>query len=218
MNGFNQNARDRMDAFLGQRHPLVEQLQAAEGFAPLHGLAAELTSATAGDDGALWSFLENYRDAVLIPVELPAILRAHDHATRNETRELIAFDNGLNRAERLAAFASASRRAGRHQLAGLRPLRDQRLVQRYLAAVENGDAQGWHTLVYGVTLAVYSLPIRQGLNAYAERALEGFLKSSFSPLSKDESRANEWLDRLAAPVRNAVEALLVEEAATVGKG
>ena len=49
------------------------------------------------------------------------------------------------------------------------PLRDERVVQRYLAAVESGEAHGWHTLVYGLTLVVYSLPLRQGLLGYAHQ-------------------------------------------------
>lgn len=211
MNGLNQFALDSVDAFLGEQHPLVEQLQAAEGLVPLHKLAAELTSSTAGDEAALWRFLEGYRDAILIPVELPAIHRAHEHAVQNQTRELIAYDLQLGRGDSLAAFASASRRIGRHQLTRLRPLRDQRLVQRYLAAVENGDGNGWHTMVYGVTLAVYSLPIRQGLAAYAERALEGFIKSSASPLRRNEALANKWLDQLRPGVRSAIEDLLLDE-------
>ena len=209
MNGIDQDALDKVDAFLGQRHPLVEQLQATAGLVALHELAADLTSATAGDEDALWRFLLGYRDAILIPVELPAILRAHGHAARNETRELIAYDVSLNDGDTIAVFASASRRIGRHQLARLRPLRDQRLVQRYLAAVESDAANGWHTLVYGVTLSVYSLPIRQGLNAYADRALEGFIKSAASPLGQDEARANEWLDKLRPAVRQTIEDLLV---------
>ena len=54
------------------------------------------------------------------------------------------------------------RACARSAAGSARPLRDQRLVQRYLTAVEQGEAQGWHTLVYGLTLAVYSLPLRQG--------------------------------------------------------
>lgn len=217
MNEADQNALDKVDAFLGQGHPLVDQLQATEGLVALHELAADLTSATAGDEDALWRFLTGYRDAILIPVELPAIVQAHAHAVRNETRELITYDVSLKNGKASDVFASASRRMGRHQLARLRPLRDLRLVQRYLAAVETDAANGWHTLVYGVTLAVYSLPIRQGLNAYADRALEGFVKSSASPLSREEARANEWLDKLRPAVRQAVEGLLVGASMTAAE-
>ncbi len=200
-----------IEAFLGQQHPLVEQLESADGLSDMQALAAELTSMSAATRGALRRFLAHYRDEVLFPVELAAIQRAHDHAIRHETRELIAFDASLSDSEGPAAFASASRRIGRHQLACLRPLRDQRLVQRYLAAVEEGDAHGWHTLVYGVTLAVYSLPIRQGLHAYASRTLEGFIKSPSSPLRQDEAAANELLEALLVNAQETIEALLEDE-------
>ena len=57
-------------------------------------------------------------------------------------------------------------------------MRDQRVVQRYLQAVEGGQANGWHTLVYGLTLAVYSLPLRQGLLGYAHQTTRGFIYSA----------------------------------------
>jgi len=197
-----------IEAFLGQQHPLVEQLESADGLSDMQALAAELTSQTAATTSALRRFLAHYRDEVLYPFELAAIQRAHDHALRHETRELIAFDAKLSGNGGLTAFASASKRIGRHQLACLRPLRDQRLVQRYLAAVEEGDAHGWHTLVFGVTLAVYSLPIRQGLHAYASRTLEGFIKSPSSPLRQDEAAANELLESLLSTAPETIETLL----------
>ena len=200
-----------VEGFLGQQHPLVEQLESADGLSDMQALAAELTSETAATEDALRRFLACYRDDVLFPVELVSIQRAHDHAVRHETRELIAFDASLADDRRLTAFGSASRRIGRHQLACLRPLRDQRLVQRYLAAVEDGGAHGWHTLVFGVTLAVYSLPIRQGLHAYASRTLEGFIKSPSSPMRQDEAAAKDMLESLLAPARETIEGLFTDE-------
>ena len=200
-----------IEGFLGQQHPLVEQLESADGLSDMQALAAELTARTAPTEDALRQFLERYRDEVLFPLELVSIQRAYDHAIRNETRELVAYDAGLAGNAKLAAFASASRRIGRHQLACLRPLRDQRLVQRYLAAVENGEAHGWHTMVYGVTLAVYSLPVRQGLHAYASCTLEGFIKSPSSPLRQDEAAANALLNSLLGAASGTIEELLAGE-------
>ena len=60
----------------------------------------------------------------------------------------------------------------------LRSLRDNRLIQRYLQAIDAGQAQGWHTIVYGLTMAIYSMPLRQGLTAYAGQTLKGFIDSA----------------------------------------
>jgi urease accessory protein UreF len=57
-------------------------------------------------------------------------------------------------------------------------------VQRYLAAVESGQAHGWHTLVYGMTLVLYSLPLRQGLLGYAHQTTRGFIHAA--------ARARGW--------------------------
>jgi hypothetical protein len=58
-----------------------------------------------------------------------------------------------------------------------RPLKDHRVVQRYLRAVESAEAGAWHTLVYGLVLSVYSLPLRQGLFDYARHTFSGFARS-----------------------------------------
>ena len=108
---------------------------------------------------------------MLLPLELPAIVEACGHAARGELRELISQDQRLAAALRQTPFARPSQQVGRLHLMRMRPLRDDRLVQRYLKAVESGQASGWHTLVYGVTLAVYSVPLRQGLLFYGQETL-----------------------------------------------
>jgi urease accessory protein UreF len=104
----------------------------------------------------------------------------------------------------LQDFLAASRRVGQAQLRKLRPLRDERIVQRYLHAVETDQAHGWHTLVYGLTLALYSLPLRQGLVGYARQVTRGFIHSAARSLrlSEKECRAllNESCEHLAEDV------------------
>ena len=149
--------------WLGDAHPLVAQLGTADGLASLHTLAESLVARPIVSLAALRDFLHAYHERILLPYELPAIQTAYEHISRNEVRELIAFDQQLATVAALKDFAVASQRIGRVQLQKLRPLRDERVVQRYLAAVESNQAHGWHTLVYGMTLVLYSLPVRQGL-------------------------------------------------------
>lgn len=121
---------------------------------------------------------------------------------RGELRELIAQDQRLNEQIGLTPFAAPSRRTGRLQLARLSPLRDDRIVQRYLAAVKSGKAHGWHTIVYGLTLALYSLPLRQGLLHYAQETL--------TTLAKNAAEGDDalHLGALMEQVPNAVESAL----------
>ena len=81
---------------------------------------------------------------------------------------------------------------GKFQLAALRPMRDQRVVQRYWTALESGQAQGWHTLVYGLTLFIYSVPLRQGLVHYAEQTIFSLadIASRRAGLAAKECRRN----------------------------
>jgi urease accessory protein UreF len=155
-------------------------------------------------------FLENYHAKILRPVELPAIQRAFNHAARNELRELVAYDKQLSSEPLLQNFAAASRCVGHLQLQRLRPMRDQRLIKRYLAAVELGEANGWHTLVYGLTLSVYSLPLRQGLIGYAQQTTLGFIQSAARSLSLTDGEVRIFLDELSAAFPPAVETLLAQ--------
>jgi urease accessory protein UreF len=156
----------------------------------------------------LLAFLEFYQTRLLAPLELPAITRAHSLAARGHLRELLALDRELEAIPWLPPFASASRRIGRAQLERLRPLRDERIVRRYLAAVESGDVAGWHTLVYGITLAVYSKALRQGLLLYARTALSGLALAAGPPSGLDRPARVEILETCYALLPAAIELTL----------
>lgn len=196
------------ELFLGGAHPLVDQLGSADGLVELRAAAGALANGRLDSVEALTGFLAGYQSRLLVPVELPAILRAQQHASRNEVRELIALDRELAGVPALRDFASASQRVGRSQLRRLRPLRDQRVVQRYLRAVDEGEAHGWHTLVYGITLALYSLPLRQGLLSYAQQTVRGFIGSASPSLRLSERAALELFLRSTASLPEAVETTL----------
>ncbi len=178
---------------LGDAHPLLEQLGSPEELAAVSALPAPLAFARITDVPALRRFLDTYRAQILVPLELPAIIAAHGHASRGEVRELIALDTQLAHEPMLRPFALASGRVGQRQLSKLRPMRDQRVVQRYLAALADGQARGWHTLVYGLSLAMFSLPLRQGLQHYAEQTMRGFLTGAARPLHLSEIESDALL-------------------------
>lgn len=157
---------------------------------------------------ALAGFLARFQTEILVPVELPAILRAHGHTQRNEGRELIAFDGELARDARLKDFAAASRRVGRSQIRRLRPVKHSRVVQRYLAASDEGLVHNWHTLVFGMTLGLYSLPLRQGLVHYAERTLGGFVAAIQHRHALKPAACDEILHHAVAEVPAAVNKLI----------
>ena len=184
------------EQLLGEWHPLVEQLGSSEGILPLASASEMLSLPRVTNRASLTAFLETYKTQILIPVELPAILQAFSHADRHETRELIRFDQSLKQKMLMREFATASQRVGCNQLRRLRPLRDHRLVQRYLAAVEEKRACGWHTLVFGVTLSIYSLPVRQGLVFYERQTLRGFIDTAANVLRLSLRESRQLLDQL----------------------
>ena len=204
-------AKPETSEWLGDLHPLVAQLGSAEGLVTLSTASHSLRLHQVNSLPSLQEFLSAYQSQILIPFELPAIQRAYRHACRTETRELIAFDQELAGEPFLKPFSSASRRVGQAQIKRLRPLRDVRLVQRYLHAVENGAAHGWHTLVYGVTLGVYSLPVLQGLRSYERQTLLGFMHAVSRSLRLSENDCRALLEELTPSLPEASAPILGDD-------
>jgi urease accessory protein UreF len=200
-------ARD-LEESLSEFHLLAEQLGSADSLLSLGSVAASLAVEPVRDLPSLDRFLASYRTEVLGKIELPGIQAAYLHASRGEARELIALDQKMSREISLGVFVAASQRVGRHQLKRLRPLRDVRLVQRYLAAVQSGQAEAWHTLVYGVILATYSFPLRQGMINYAERTLESFAHSAARQNNFSETDIRRILEGHLADLPQLTAALL----------
>ncbi len=200
--------------WLGQWHPLAAQLGSADGLVALASLTAALNLPPVADFETLRRFILSYHERVLRPVELPAVLRGFSHAARFELRELIAYDQQLAAMPELKPLADASRRVGRFHLDSLRPLQDDRFVRRYLAALEEGRANAWHTLVYGVTLSVYSLPLRQGLISYAAQTTRGFVQLGVAGLGYRESDCCALFDELIGEISD-VAGKLAQSAAPI---
>lgn len=196
--------------WLGDWHPLAEQLGSADGLLTLSTVSSELRLPPVHDAASLELALREYQSQILLPIELPSIQAAHGHASRNELRELVALDQELQLNPVLQRFAPASRRVGHGQLQKLRPLRDQRMVRRYLHAVDIGLAHGWHTLVYGLTLEIYSLALRQGLLGYAHQTTRGFIYSAARMLRLSERQCRHLFETLCANLPRAIEPLVRE--------
>ena len=195
---------------MGDFHPLIDQLGGADGLKLTGAVNASLRLDHVKDLAGLKRFLETYRTQLLAPIELPLICEAHAHASRNEFSELISLDQQIARDSRFEIFASASKRVGEIQLKRLRPLRDQRGLQRYIRAVDAGEAHAWHTLVYGITLASFSLPLRQGLQNYAQQTLRGFVRSAANAHRFAEPDCENLLSEISATIPGMIDGLLAD--------
>jgi urease accessory protein UreF len=187
---------------------LLEQLGSMEDLVSITAASALLEGAPVHDVRTLAVFIETYLQEVLIPIELPLIHKAFLHASRNECRELIVLDQSAAAKMHVEQFAKASRRVGHLHIRAMRPIRGERLVQRYLAAVESGEANGWHTIIYGITLAVFSLPARQGLMHYAYRTMGGFVQAAARSLRLTERECREIVGDLCDDVPQGIESIL----------
>jgi urease accessory protein UreF len=191
-------ATSQAENLLGEWRALLQQVGSPE--ISTHSFVALWP----GIEASLRDFLENYLSHLLLAHELPAIVQAFGYARRGEWRELVAQDIRLQETLPPSAFADASRRVGRLQLARLGPLRDERTVQRYGAAVQSGQAQGWHTMLYGLTLAVYSLPLRQGLLHYAQETLSSLAMAAGRAGNVAEAEITEIVAPLSARIPQAI--------------
>src|SRR5512140_1131222 len=91
--------------WLGDWHPLAEQLGSADGLVALGSISASLRLRPVKDLPSLRWFLRSYQGQILLPLELPAIQAARGHAARNELSELIALDQHLADEPGLQTFA-----------------------------------------------------------------------------------------------------------------
>ena len=192
----------------GDLQALAVQLGSMEGLDPMGEMGVILAFGGTKDLAGLKNSLARYKEEILFPIEWPAIRKAYEHASRNEFRELVALDRQLSGDARLQPFAAASQRVGRFHIKRLRPLRDQRLVQRYLRLLDEGGVHAWHTLVYGVILALYSFPLRQGLMNYAQQTLHGFIQAAARGHPWTEIEMELALDQLLAGAPTAMESIL----------
>lgn len=201
----NELAPESSESLAGDLAPFTGALGSPEALASLASLA-ELVQLPRPDSlPALRSFLDRYRDRVLARVELPAIRTAYEHAARGDAQGLLELDRRLGGqfGRDGSAFAAASRHAGRTQLRRLRPLRD-RTLQRYLRAVDEGEATGWHVIVFGLLLALFSLPLRQGLAHYAVKTQHGLLESATAGLPVSLAEHSRLREECHAPAAAAV--------------
>jgi urease accessory protein UreF len=197
------------EELVGDINSLAQAVGATDALAPLSALAELLDAPRPETLPAVREFMERYRERLLAPVELPAIRDAYNHASRGEVRELIALDRQLAREYGNSAFATASRYTGRTQLRRLRPLRNATL-QRYLNAVDEGRATGWHVVVFGIMLALFSLPLRQGLVHYAARTQCSLLDSATAGVRVTTPERARLQDECEAPIVPAVQLVLPE--------
>lgn len=162
------------DSMLGDVRALAEQAGAGAEWS----LAALVPNGGTSGLPALRTFVEGYAATALTKREWPAVLEAWNLARQGMARELIVLDREWAGLPQCPDLEEASYRVGRRQLNKLRPLRHERVIQRYASAVDEGRARGWHPLVYGLTLAVFNLPLRQGLMNYGAQTLTGFVTAA----------------------------------------
>lgn len=150
-------------------------------------------------------FLASHRDLVVIAQEWPVILKAAELTRLGFHRDLLALDAGY--AGKIPKeLAEASFRVGRRQLSRLRGLKDQRVIQKYLDAIERGEAHGWNPVVFGIVLTVYGIPLRQGLIHYATAILRGYARQLPSMPAGPEFERR--LEAIEIPLQIAVNRLL----------
>ena len=193
----------------GGLHPYAAQLDALEGVLCVDSISRALGTASARTPLELSMLLERYRVTLLEPVELAAVAAAHRHAARGEALELIALDESLvSTHPEWLQLAPASQRFGTDHLKRLQPLRDERVVQRFLDAAREGRAPANHPVVFGLTMAVFSIALRQGLGDYAQSALEAVVATTAAKLKLTQADRDDLISRSQARLPEAIERMV----------
>src|SRR6516225_6765200 len=90
--------------WLGDWHPLAEQLGSSDGLAARGSISNHWKLRPVHNRATLRRFLWGDQEHILLGLELPAIQTAHGHAARNELRELVALDQKMAEQPALGAF------------------------------------------------------------------------------------------------------------------
>ena len=172
---------------------------------------------TVSDLCGLRLFLERYERDILRPIELPAVQSAYWFANRGQFRELLELDAELSANVSLMPFARASLSVGREQLRLLKPMYDQRMMQRFRKCVVAGEARGWNPIVFGMFLSIHSVPVREGLLQFGRQIWSGFVNGvrDSCALSDEECSAllGETIDRLPGWIEEVIAQSSGEEGA-----
>lgn len=192
---------------------LAEQLGSAEELLSISTDALVPELARLNSLPALRAFLLEYRETTLAPKEFRAIRDAYQCSANNQLRELLALDQEIASKPMAEEFRGASRNVGHRQLNRLKPCKDLRVVQLYREAVNAGRAQGWHTIVFGLVLSSFSLPLRQGLLHYGQRTMSRFIESAAHGLALPESGILALQAELVLSLPAAIEQCLSTQAA-----
>ena len=172
---------------------------------------------TVSDLRGLRLFLERYERDILRPIELPAVQSAYWFTNRGQFRELLELDAELSANVSLMPFARASLLVGREQLRLLKPMYDQRMMQRFRKCVVSGEASGWNPIVFGMFLSIHSVPVREGLLQFGRQIWRGFVNGvqGSCVLSDEECSAllGETIDRLPGWIEEVIAQSSGEEGA-----
>ncbi len=189
-------------------HPFAARLGSPDGLESLTPALSALQLAPIRSASSLRAFLHSYRDRVLLPTELPVIQKAYMLASRGQTRELVALDQAAPRGPVDMPFSELSAAIGRIQMSRLKPMKGNRVLSRYMEAVTRGEAKGWHTIAYGLILASFAMPLRQGLVHYSESALHGFVESASGLLQLSEAEQSALTQEACLDLGPAINELL----------
>ena len=87
-------------------------------------------------------------------------------------------------------------------------MKDERTVQRLIEAVRFGRTPGHHLTVFGLTMAIFSIALRQGLAEYAQYALEAVVATAAGKLKLTQLDRDTLLARSQACLPKAIERMV----------
>ena len=192
-----------------RQHPYEAQLDALEDVLCADTIAQVLGMAPLHSVADLERLLERYRTTLLEPIELPAITRVNIQALRGRSAELIAQDQSFaGMHPEWLLLMPASTRIGRDYLNRLRPMQDERVIQRLIEAVKYDRTPGHHLTVFGLTMAVFSIARRQGLAEYAQFALNAVVSSAAGKLKITQEERDYLLSKSQAQLPQSISRLM----------
>ena len=74
--------------------------------------------------------------------------------------------------------------------------------------MDRGEATGWHVIVFGILLAVFSLPLRDGLVHFATRTQASLVESASTAIAVTRPERDRLREESEAPLPAAIQQVL----------
>ncbi|HEY8240666.1 MAG TPA: urease accessory UreF family protein [Kiritimatiellia bacterium] len=170
-------------------------------YAHSFGLEALVEHGTVQDEPSLRRYLADVMVPSLAGTDLPIVHAAWQAASARDAARLVELDDLAEALRPTRELRDASRRTGSQRLQTLLELDPRNLLREFVDLGGKGHAP----VVYGIECALWSVPERSALQAFAYQAVAGLVSAAFKLIPLGQMAAQRLIADLAESLETHVD-------------